>query len=42
MTMPAGCLLVQAGQQMEYLTAGEVQAGMHEVVVTDAALEKAR
>ena len=22
--MPAGCLLVQAGQQMEYLMAGEV------------------
>lgn len=36
--VPDGCLLVQAGQQLEYLTAGHIQAGMHEVVVTDTAL----
>jgi len=41
-SVPAGCLLVQAGQQLEYLTAGHIRAGMHEVVVTDAALETAR
>ncbi len=43
--IPTGCLLVQAGQQLEYLTAGHVLAGMHEVVVTEATLaaaEKAR
>mmetsp|Transcript_1762 Transcript_1762/g.3929 ORF Transcript_1762/g.3929 Transcript_1762/m.3929 type:complete len:373 (-) Transcript_1762:379-1497(-) len=40
--VPDGCLLIQAGQQMEYLTGGWVKAGMHEVVVTEktvAALE---
>lgn len=26
-----GCLLLQAGKQMEWLTGGHVQAGMHEV-----------
>jgi isopenicillin N synthase-like dioxygenase len=31
--VPDGCLLVQAGMQMERLTGGAVQAGMHEVVV---------
>lgn len=29
--VPDGCLLVQAGKQMEWLTGGHVQAGMHEV-----------
>ncbi|RLN97491.1 hypothetical protein BBJ28_00003728, partial [Nothophytophthora sp. Chile5] len=33
--IPDGCLLVQAGKQMEYLTGGYVQAGFHEVVVAD-------
>ena len=32
--VPAGCLLVQAGKQLEHLTAGHVLAGFHEVVVT--------
>mmetsp|Transcript_6798 Transcript_6798/g.18255 ORF Transcript_6798/g.18255 Transcript_6798/m.18255 type:complete len:431 (+) Transcript_6798:65-1357(+) len=32
--VPQGCLLVQAGQQLEALTGGYVKAGMHEVVVT--------
>jgi hypothetical protein len=29
--IPPGCLLVQAGKQMEWLTGGAVAAGMHEV-----------
>ena len=29
--IPRGCLLVQAGKQLEWLTAGHVRAGMHEV-----------
>lgn len=33
---PRGCLVVQAGKQLEHLTAGYVQAGFHEVVVSDA------
>jgi len=40
-SIPEGCLLVQAGQQMEHLTAGAVQAGMHEVVVTAEAVGRA-
>ena len=35
--VPQGCLLLQAGMQIEYLTAGKVQAGYHEVVLTSAA-----
>jgi isopenicillin N synthase-like dioxygenase len=31
--IPDGCLLVQAGKQIEYLTGGHVKAGFHEVVV---------
>jgi isopenicillin N synthase-like dioxygenase len=30
--VPDGCLLIQAGKQLEYLTAGHVLAGFHEVV----------
>lgn len=43
--IPAGCLLAQAGKQMEYLTAGHVLAGFHEVVVNDetlAAIERSK
>lgn len=29
--IPAGCLFIQAGKQMEWLTGGYVKAGMHEV-----------
>ncbi|KAF8056110.1 DEGP9 [Scenedesmus sp. PABB004] len=36
--VPEGCLLLQAGQQLEWLTGGAVAAGMHEVVVGDATL----
>lgn len=45
MVVPEGCLLLQAGKQLEWLTGGYIQAGMHEVVFTDAterALEAAR
>jgi len=34
--MPEGCLLLQAGKQIEWLTGGEILAGMHEVVFSDA------
>lgn len=37
--IPDGCLLVQAGKQIEYLTGGHVLAGYHEVVVTDATIK---
>ncbi|KAF9973328.1 hypothetical protein BGZ73_003440 [Actinomortierella ambigua] len=36
--VPDGCLLVQAGKQMEWLTGGVVQAGYHEVVVNEATM----
>ncbi|KAI9915352.1 hypothetical protein PsorP6_008102 [Peronosclerospora sorghi] len=36
--IPDGCLLVQAGKQMEYLTGGYIQAGFHEVVVAETTL----
>ncbi len=29
--IPAGCLFIQAGKQLEWLTSGFVKAGMHEV-----------
>lgn len=29
--VPEGCLFVQAGKQLEWLTGGDIQAGMHEV-----------
>lgn len=35
-TVPDGCLIVQAGKQIEYLTGGHVLAGFHEVVVSDS------
>ena len=38
--VPEGCLLLQAGMQLEHLTGGEIEAGMHEVLVTQEALEK--
>eukprot|EP00898_Chlorokybus_atmophyticus_P006771 jgi/Chlat1/7095/Chrsp57S09122 len=43
--VPEGCLLLQAGKQLEWLTGGECQAGMHEVVYADStahAVEVAR
>ena len=38
-SVPDGYLLVQAGKQIEYLTAGHVLAGFHEVVITEKTLE---
>ncbi|EGG15177.1 hypothetical protein DFA_10003 [Cavenderia fasciculata] len=32
--VPAGCLLLQAGKQLEWVTGGDILAGFHEVVVT--------
>ena len=40
-SVPDGCLLVQAGKQLEWATAGHVKAGFHEVVVTERAVELA-
>ncbi|XP_042375048.1 uncharacterized protein LOC121969166 isoform X1 [Zingiber officinale] len=37
--VPFGCLLIQTGKQLEWLTAGECLAGMHEVLVTNRTLE---
>ncbi|EPS69800.1 hypothetical protein M569_04962, partial [Genlisea aurea] len=37
--VPEGCLLIQAGKQIEWLTAGECMAGMHEVVVTERTID---
>lgn len=36
--VPEGCLLVQAGKQLEWLTGGYIQAGMHEVIFPEEAL----
>ncbi|KAF8395877.1 hypothetical protein HHK36_019832 [Tetracentron sinense] len=33
--VPVGCLLIQTGKQLEWLTGGECIAGMHEVVVSN-------
>lgn len=33
--IPDGCLLLQAGREIEYFTAGFIKAGMHEVVYTE-------
>jgi len=33
--IPEGCLLLQAGAQLEYLTGGELLAGFHEVIYTE-------
>ena len=39
--IPDGCLLVQAGMQIERLTGGAVEAGMHEVVVLPSTVQAA-
>lgn len=38
--VPDQCLLVQAGKQFEYLTAGHVLAGFHEVVVDASTVKR--
>ena len=40
--VPEGCLLIQAGKQLEYLTGGHVMCGFHEVVVCEGTLEAMR
>lgn len=43
--VPEGCLLLQAGKQIELLTGGFIKAGFHEVIYTEktkAACEKAK
>ena len=40
--MPEGCLLLQAGAQLEWLTGGAIKAGMHEVVVTPKTVDAAK
>lgn len=37
--IPDGCLLIQAGNQLEYLTGGHVMAGFHEVVINKATVD---
>ncbi|URE12222.1 hypothetical protein MUK42_36998 [Musa troglodytarum] len=37
--VPVGCLLIQTGMQIEWLTGGKCLAGMHEVTVTNRTLE---
>ncbi|GLT60711.1 hypothetical protein SLA2020_334670 [Shorea laevis] len=37
--VPVGCLLIHTGKQIEWLTAGECTAGMHEVVVTKRTID---
>ncbi|XP_047319451.1 uncharacterized protein LOC124922786 [Impatiens glandulifera] len=37
--VPMGCLLIQTGKQIEWLTGGECIAGMHEVVVTNRTID---
>lgn len=36
--MPDGCLLLQAGKQLEWLTGGFIEAGYHEVIVNEDTL----
>lgn len=40
--VPEGALLIQAGAQLEHLTAGRIQKGMHEVVVSEETATAAR
>lgn len=37
--VPVGCLLIQTGKQIEWLTGGDCIAGMHEVVVTNRTID---
>ncbi|KAI9189857.1 hypothetical protein H9P43_001292 [Blastocladiella emersonii ATCC 22665] len=39
--VPDGCLLVQAGKELEWLTGGAVLAGYHEVIVNEKTIEAA-
>lgn len=37
--IPDGCLLIQAGKTLEYLTGGYIKAGFHEVIISDETLK---
>lgn len=37
--VPEGCLLIQASKQLEWLTGGDIEAGFHEVIVTQKTLD---
>lgn len=39
--VPKGCLLIQAGKQLEWLTGGSLAAGMHEVVCSTKTIKGA-
>jgi isopenicillin N synthase-like dioxygenase len=39
-SVPDGCLLVQAGMQIEHLTGGYILAGYHEVIVTEKTVQQ--
>jgi len=38
--VPDGCLLAQAGMELEHLTGGYIKAGYHEVIVTEKAVQQ--
>ena len=38
-SIPNGCLLLQAGKELEWLTGGYVTAGMHEVICTKGTIK---
>jgi len=38
--VPDGCLLVQAGMEIEHLTGGFIKAGYHEVIVTEKTVQQ--
>jgi len=40
--VPEGCLLIQAGKEIEWLTGGTIKAGYHEVVVNEGTLQAAQ
>jgi isopenicillin N synthase-like dioxygenase len=40
--VPDGCVLVQAGQQLEYVTGGAILCGLHEVLAVEPAQAKIR
>jgi len=40
--VPDGCLLLQAGIQLEWLTGGYIKAGFHEVIYTEKTKEKVK
>lgn len=39
-SIPDGCILAQAGMEIEHLTGGYIMAGYHEVIVNERTLEQ--